>query len=484
MTRKRQHHEVGTIDFATTCANVARMDTPEQRCLALSLQRLSWIDPGFRATVDDLVRRYALRIGSETMRRLGAIPGTTYSKRDALWIKCELFNDPDYSLRDVIDGCFEVECSVSAFQQEAVALARRHLSGDLRRLTEDVTLAPPGYFWELPDCLSDWLNTRRQALARGVADTAQARQIRDAFEYAFASKGMVVVYGRSGSGKSTVATCEADLFPDRWRYVEVPETDDLRKLQRSIAHGLGLHDWAAFSSDGLTEEAMQALRQAGVGLVLDEAHRLWPAARRKPSRIELVHRFINQGIPLVLLGIGEDFRAGMMRAKEYGYAVPQFNKRREMAVDLQGAASREDICRVMATKLPELPEAAIAALGSDMSGCHKLDRTMFGAVAAVAKRARYLAAGIRPPTVEDVGAAIAARTAEFGLFDIGDSSEWRASKPPRSEPEPPAVSAADQARPPVRHQRPLNDTLERGGRGSASLVMGRIAAPAESLAEA
>lgn len=460
MKRKPQPHECHAIDFGLVCGNVPKIDVPEHRGLALLLQFLSWQPGGLATVAEALVNQYAERIGSEAMREIGAASGQVYTDQQAAVVRWELFSDPEAMLAIAMGADYESTCRAGTFHALALSAARRRLAEDLRDVAGKTPLQPPCYFWELAECLQDWAAMRRSSLAAELADTWQARQILQLFNFAFDARGVSVGLGPSGIGKSAVAMNWCAQHPERARYVEVPETDDLRKLQRAVAHALGLHGWGDYPPDRLADEATAALVDGEIGLVLDEAHRLWPAARRKPSRVEWVHGLINRGVPMAMLGIGEDFRLGMGRAGGYGYAVTQFNKRREMALDIQTTIGEDDICRVLAKKLPEIPLDKLTALGRGMVGLAGADDTGFGAAVAVAKRARYLA-GKSAPTVREVKASIAARHGEAGLFDLPEDFGGGV----------------------IAGERPINEVLEHGGRGSAPPVIGgRIAAPADSLA--
>lgn len=420
---------------ASAVARKCRLFTnPAHKELCLHLQYVSMQPGGLSAFVADFLKRYADRIGSKTMREnatrsilnsalvkeirrelvtvslfhetfplkgeTAALDPFGYRTADAERADADYLSSEHESAAALRErhrreaDQFPESYPASAFFDYCLAQAEDQLEPWLADccLNPETTFDnPPGWFYELERSLIDYIEDRRADGLAGMVVTTIGKQINDALEYAWEEKCLIHISGVARMGKTFQLQKWCASYPGRVRYVQVPSGNDDSSFYRSIARAIGTAAGSAMKASEMKRSIEDAVQDAGIMLVIDEAHYLFPQykdVRSSPRRINwLLTEVVNKGIPVAIVSTPQFDTTQQAVVSGTGWADEQLNGRIAYRLDLPAKLPEEDLAAIAKHYFPEAPKeiAGILSWYARRSGKY------LAGLEAVAKRARYIA---------------------------------------------------------------------------------------------
>jgi hypothetical protein len=423
------------------------LSNPEHKEICLYLQHASMQQGGLSKMVTDFLKRYSDRLGSRAMREHRT--NKTFSADLVRIIREELRCAESFRLKGEIDGLRELfassdeilslklqaqhlpaEYQAAAFHDWCLCHAEEQLENWLVSLCLDpaVTLEnPPGWFYELERSLRDYIADRREDGLAGKIVTSIGAQINDALDYAFDEKCMVLINGVARMGKTYQVEQWCNAYPGRVRYVQVPSGNDEISFYRAIARALGTASGSAMNSRQIKRNVEDAIQDAGIMLVFDEAHYLWPqykGTRNSPRRINwILTEVVNKNIPVALVTTPQfDFLQNTI-VNVTGWASEQLDGRISYRLDLPSTLPESDLAAIVKFNLPDADRQIIDGLCAYAQSSGKF----IAGIEAVAKRARFLAkkTGRTAPNKTDLVTAM--KEVDPAIVNIKPSEEEKQS---------------------------------------------------------
>lgn len=408
------------------------LERAEDRELVWFLHYISQDDCGLNRLASELCARFAERLATPVMQRLGTKPGQVYNAKQVAQVRVEIpdgtfdyllkgENDlaalvalpdspqdlvPDYDgewqrqrdskLAEIRAAAakFPTQYEASRFVDRCRSAATEHLPRHLCDLCLDpaspIADGSPWYFPNLVSTLREyqtaWIARRRDA----VAVTAITQQVADALEYARDSRRLVLVVGNPDIGASFTAKAWCEQNPGSVRYVQVPSTNDEIGFFREIAKSLGIASGLGWKAVQLRARIEDVLQSGQLTLVFDQAHFLFPTndcRNTMPGRINWVQTaLVNYNVGVALLSTPQFIKS--LKVIERATA---WNSAQLMAgvhfVKLPDTLSLDDLTAVAKSLLPNAdPRCARAlALHADDTG------KGFAGIESVLERARFIA---------------------------------------------------------------------------------------------
>ena len=400
---------------------------------------------GLAAFTADFLERYGDRIGSETMRQHAG--KKVFNAALVRHIREELSCDNDLfplkdewgvSLRDIYGGpeqeeyelADEYEARLESWRADKKRKAAKHPSSypasdfikycaehaesDLEEwlggkhgfcVNPEITLdAPPEWFFELEQSLTDYIADLHAEIQSRTVVTAIGELINDALEYAWAERCMVHINGLARRGKTHQVKQWCASHPGRVRYVQVPPGHDDLSFYREIARSLGTAGGASYSPAKIKRRVEDAIQDCGIMLVFDEAQFLFSQqneVRTSPKRINwLMTAVVNKGIPVALVSTEQFDSYQKTVVKSTGWASEQLDGRIAFRQDLPTTLPEEDLEAVSRLYLPDSDDEVITWL----AWFAKASGKYLAGIESAAKRARFLAkkTGRTIPAIADL----------------------------------------------------------------------------------
>lgn len=397
--------------------------------LCLQLQYLSMQPGGLAAFVSDFLTRYGDRIGSKTMREnrtrktfdatlihavrdelrewdLFPLKGETDSidllgleigkaqRRDEEDYTGTVYEDAERARQKAAAAEFPESYPASELTGYCLGIAY----GDLEERLIDFCLNPeshmsnpPRWFYELEKSLFDYFADRRADTLAGKIVTSIGEQINDALEYAWEEKCMVHINGVARMGKTFQVEQWCRCYPGRVRYVQVPSSNDDISFFRAIARAIGTNAGSSMNTTQIKRQVEDTVQDAGLMLIFDEAHYLWPQQKRGgsyPRRINwILTEIVNKGIPVAIVTTPQFDVNQNLVVNNTGWAAEQLDGRIAYRLDLPATLPESDLSAVAEYNLPNAGKQIIGGLCDYAMASGKY----LAGIEAVAKRSRFLA---------------------------------------------------------------------------------------------
>jgi hypothetical protein len=413
-----------------------------------ALQRFSMQPGGLVKFGADMAAQLSRRFGTETMRAARRPEYTLQEKRSIFGEIPYKYNpaalkDPDAvatsdeMLAAMIDRepvseeeraseRREFERFMKSWAPKEIQYSCQEAAEDiLPRYLEDLCIKPDKGFgepdgrckfetsphWFIDDPIAavfEMMDRKAKEVSKRLAMTAVAKKVFDALDYALQERVMVRIEGDSRFGKTESVRAWADMRPGLARIVEVPESNSLSDLLRSVADALGI----AYSYDTraqvLRQRIKYVLRQSGIFLILDESAFLIPqnySATTAPERLNWVRReIVDRGLPLALVHTPQTFLPDADKfVSKTKFAMEQFFGRIYRSVQLPDELDRSDLIAVARIHFPEFSDEGLEEIADQADLSENYLQTM----EAVAKLARHIARreGHHRITVSDIETA-------------------------------------------------------------------------------
>jgi hypothetical protein len=203
------------------------------------------------------------------------------------------------------------------------------------------------YFKDIIGALFEYQRRHEAKVREKFQLTAIGKKIWETLDYALASRGMVVLDGLEGRGKTEAAKAWCDLHLGQARFVSLKGITTKTIAFREIAKALGIASSYTRSATQMQERIEDVLKRSKIFLVLDEAHFLFNQSRRMYSRPELVDwidtAICNQGVPIALVTTPQFIVCMTRAADQVEWNYRPFRRRVKRWVKLPAANTEEDI---------------------------------------------------------------------------------------------------------------------------------------------
>ena len=422
------------------------LDDKADRELVWFIQYLSHQAGGLAAVTKDLIAKYADRIQTPAMTRLGMKPGKNFNAdqvkaireemplgfrerflltgEDGIW-DVLLPSDRDFNnrvaesaLRRAALDALSLEKKSKAFPatyavQVFIDLCRAEATSKLENYLREICVNPaikletgPWYFSSLITTLREYQSSFIQSKTDGAFITALGQKVCDVLDYTAYCRGLTLMQGEARLGKSHAARTWCEQHPGSARFIEVPPGNDDATFYRDLARGLGLGNFLNYKVVQIRERVESVLLTGDIILVLDEAQRLWPQRNIRegyPGRIVWVMTMANAGVPICMVSTPQFF-VTQKAVEKNGWNSAQLTGRISHYESLPADLSPEDLMAVAKTVLPEASVQSLRALAVYARSSARY----LAAIDSIAKRARYIAmrAGRADATTDDVRKAM------------------------------------------------------------------------------
>lgn len=200
----------------------------------------------------------------------------------------------------------------------------------------------------------------------GIAVTQIVSAINEALDYCSQSKGVVMISGRSRSGKTVASRIWVDQHPGRARFCEVPSSPDDLSFFTALARALGITIESNAKRKNLQPRIEAALKGGDLVLVLDEMMNSWPShnyrQHSRPARISWIMEMINSGVSVAMLVTPLFFANQQDYLEKSRWQDAQFYGRIERYISLPDTLPISDLEKVARAWLPHGNQRSIEAL--------------------------------------------------------------------------------------------------------------------------
>ena len=417
--------ELHGVNGVSAAARAAVLPRDRKRNFLWFLQGMSLAEGGLKRVARELVEMFPDRLGTPQMHKAGIKPEKNYpgelvsSVEIDLDIRDCLLDDkpaPTKTGAQLIQHCREAALS----RRENSSSYQRHLQS-LEEFLVDLCINPRIYFSEPgaeidvseiesenaieenPELSKDDFRTanltyfrdiigalfeyqaRKEAEAReNFQLTAIAKKIWETLDFALASRGMVLLDGLEGRGKTEAvkAWCAGHLGTAR--FVSLKGITSKTTAFREIARSLGIASSYTRTAPEMQTRIEDVLKRSKLLLVIDEAHFAFSQSRRMSSRPELIDwidtAIVNRGVGLALVTTPQFIVCMTRAADQVEWNYRQFRRRVKRWVELPKANTEADI-KAVVRKVFKNADAQMVSLIVGYSLLSKRDLSAVGDVA-------------------------------------------------------------------------------------------------------
>jgi len=387
--------ELHGISGVAVSARAAVLLHAVKRDLIWFIQGLSIADGGLKRVARELVEMFPKRLigdGLELALRQHSNHASGVARLDDdgyLYGHCT-----DLSLEEfLVDLCINPrihfpapgeDVDVSDIESDSAIEQNPGLSkGDFRQ-------ARLNYFRDIISALFEY-KARHQAKNRERFQiTSIGKKIWETLDYALASRGMVVLDGLEGRGKTEAVKAWCELHLGQARFVSLKGITSKTTAFREIAKALGIASSYTRKATEMQARIEDVLKRSKLMLVVDEAHFVFNQSRRLYSRPELVDwidtAICNQGVPIALVTTPQFIVCMTRAADQVEWNYRQFRRRVKRWLKLPAANSEEDIKAVARSVFKKADARTI----SKITGYALLSKRDLSAIGDVASEVRAM----------------------------------------------------------------------------------------------
>jgi hypothetical protein len=254
----------------------------------------------------------------------------------------------------------------------------------------DFKVAKLVYFRDIVGALFEYQARHAAKIRDNFQLTTIGKKIWETLDYALASRGMVVLDGLEGRGKTEAVKAWCELHLGRARFVSLKGITNKTTAFREIAKALGIASTYTRTVIQMQSRIEDVLKRSKIMLVVDEAHFVFNQSRRMYSRPELVDwidtAICNQGVPIALVTTPQFIVCMTRAADQVEWNYRQFRRRVKRWEKLPAANSEEDI-KAVARNVFKKADARII---SKIAGYALLSKRDLSAVGDVASEVRAM----------------------------------------------------------------------------------------------
>ena len=291
-------------------------------------------------------------MSSPEYARLRGIPGT------AVAAKAQLFSDPDK--RSLLFFLQSLSLKEGGLQQIAKRLkCPAHNEEEFTEFLIELCINPK--------LAIEFNETKRSSLSRDVQIIDAVRGFQDRYEgaiksdfvlttigkeifetldHALAIGKMVVIEGKSGSGKTTAAEAWCAQHQGQARFVSLSGIPHKTGFFRKLAMAIGLAATKRKGSD-IQVKVEEFFQKSRLMLVIDEAHYLWPRLQQRESSPVLVDwintALVNHNVPVALICTDQFAKLKARVEKQTGWTSEQLEHRVKRYKKLTPIPTKNDL---------------------------------------------------------------------------------------------------------------------------------------------
>jgi histone H3/H4 len=383
----------GAISALLAAKRIALVDDEETKAVLWFIQARSLRPGGLKELTKELFAFLPRSVGTPTMRRTCCKPDKVYPAdlvrkiRDELPCRlpgCEipLRGDVVYMWGGPDDGDEKIlkdapDSYSGAVFLEIVRRASVSLPEHLTRLCLDPGIdltkqevsrynddhaAGVWYFAGLLDGLKKYRQHLAAIAFEGLATTDVSDQMREALDFCYRRRRMILIEGVAGIGKSATVRAWCNRYPGLVRHVEIPASGDDRSFYAAIAEEVGVARGAAYNGQQIKLKVEEALRASGLMLVLDEAQFAWPQQHNRPRgvpvRMQWIKTAFDDGTPIAMVALPEFSTWQRLYVEKTLWRDSQLVRRLNRTVRLSEALSKADFLKIARAVHPAGDEAA------------------------------------------------------------------------------------------------------------------------------
>ena len=267
------------------------------------------------------------------------------------------------------------------------------------------------YFAQIGAALLRFMDRRKAALARTIADTEVTGEIYKWLGRAQTSRRAVRIVGNSRFGKTEAVRTWCRMHPGLARLVNTPASNSESDLLREVAIALGIEVGARQTAGRLRESIDYVIRHGRLLLAFDESHLLFPTRFSRttaPARLNWVRRSVmDAGVGCAFIATPQSYDGAKRRfVAKTAHTIEQFEERLLKTVHLPEQLADEDLLRVARIHFPDQNEDYLRlAVGKVLLA----GRSFVSDLEKIAVLAREYAAeaGKASPGLAQINAAIA-----------------------------------------------------------------------------
>jgi hypothetical protein len=494
--------ELRGISGIAVSARAAVLLNARKRNLVWFIQGLSLAEGGLNRVARELLEMFPDRIGTPAMRKAGVKPEKMYPDDLLDSVKYELMNlssqawlaasmvdepvapkpqRPPASGAELIEKCRSAallhreKSSRRLYASEATTLSLEEFLIDLcinprihfpapgepmdvadietdraielnRELnTGDFQTANLVYFRDIIGALFEY-QTRYEAAARAkFQPTTISKKVWETLDYGLSSRGMVLLDGLEGRGKTESVKAWCALHLGQARFISLKGVTNKTTVFREIAKALGIASSYTRTATDMQARIEDVLKRSKIMLVMDEAHFLFHQGHRMYARPELIDwidtAVCNCGVPIAMVTTPQFIKLMTRAADQVEWNYRQFRRRVRRWIKLPAVNTEDDIKAVARSVF----KTADAATIKKIAGYALLSKRDLSAVGDVANEVRDIIGtdDLSQATVEHVTRAIYERLLPSDQTFLEGMAAARAAvrkgRPPRLAPPAPAL---------------------------------------------
>jgi len=218
-------------------------------------------------------------------------------------------------------------------------------------MERDFRAARLDYFRDIIGALFKYKAAHEAKARENFQLTAIGKKIWETLDFALASRGMVLLDGLEGRGKTEAvkAWCAGHLGTTR--FVSLKGITSKTTAFREIARSLGIASSYTRTAPEMQTRIEDVLKRSKLLLVIDEAHFAFSQSRRMSSRPELIDwidtAIVNRGVGLALVTTPQFIVCMTRAADQVEWNYRQFRRRVKRWVELPKTNTEADIKAVV-----------------------------------------------------------------------------------------------------------------------------------------
>ncbi|HLZ53798.1 MAG TPA: ATP-binding protein [Verrucomicrobiae bacterium] len=219
------------------------------------------------------------------------------------------------------------------------------------------------YFRDIIGALFEYKKRYEARVRENFQLTGVGNKVWETLDYALASRGMVVLDGLEGRGKTEAVKAWCELHLGQARFVSLKGITSKTTAFREIAKALGIASSYTRTATEMQARIEDVLKRSKLLLVLDEAHFLFNQSRRMYSRPELIDwidtAICNCGVGCALVTTPQFIVCMTRAADQVEWNYRQFRRRVKRWVKLPSANTEDEIKAVARNVFKKAPAAAL-----------------------------------------------------------------------------------------------------------------------------
>jgi hypothetical protein len=383
--------ELRGVSGVAVSARAAVLLPAAKRNLVWFIQGLSLAEGGLKRVARELVEMFPARISKED-RPLALRHSERYMQISGLRYH-ESYHRTQNIEQFLVDLCINPRIHFSAPGDEVDISdieSDRAIEENPELSQGDFKTARLDYFRDIIGALFEFQAWHEAKAMENFQLTAIGKKISETLNFALASRGMVLLDGLEGRGKTEAVKAWCAWHLGQARFVSLKGITSKTTAFREIAKALGIASSYTRTATEMQARIEDVLQRSRLMLVMDEAHFVFNQSRRMYSRPELVDwidtAICNRGVPIALVTTPQFIVCMTRAADQVEWNYRQFRRRVKRWVKLPATNTEEDIKAVARSVFKKADAKTIAKI----VGYALLSKRDLSAVGDVASEVRAM----------------------------------------------------------------------------------------------